>query len=158
MMAWRADLAACGRKPVWHQACAAWIANPGFVLVCHYRLARWATRRSRGGRILALLLERRMVARFACHLSARAEIGPGVRFPHPVGIVIGEGVVIGRGATLYQGVTLGRRALDVALYPKLGDNVVIGCGASVLGAVTLPDGASVRAGEVLCAERVSPGA
>lgn len=157
MSAWRVDLAACGRPPTRRQALVAWIANPGFVLACHYRLAQWAVARGRWGRLLSLLVERRMIARFACHISARAAIGPGVRFPHPVAIVIGEGVVIGHGATIYQGVTLGRRGLDVADYPLLGRNVVVGCGAAVLGGLTIANGAIVRAGEVRYSEPASYG-
>jgi len=127
------------------QAIVAWFANPGFVLACHYRIAHWAVEKGRAGRGLALLLERQMIARFACHVSARARIGPGLRLPHPLAIVIGEGVVIGAGATIYHGVTLGRRRADSADYPRVGDGTTIYCGATLLGAVMIDDGASVGA-------------
>ena len=145
MSAWRADLAANGRAPTWRQATVAWLANPGFALACHYRLAHWAVDRGRGGRFGALWLERRMIAAFACHLSARARIGPGVRFPHPLGIVIGEDVEIGPGATIYQQVTIGRRLASDARYPRVGAGVTLYAGAMLLGAVDLGDGAVVGA-------------
>lgn len=145
MSAWRADLAACGRAPTRRQALVAWIANPGFALACHYRVAHWAAGRGRGGRLLALLVEKRMIAAFACHVSARARIGPGVRFPHPVGIVIGEGVEIGAGVTVYQLVTLGRRDAADARYPRVGAGAVLFAGAMVLGAAELADGAVIGA-------------
>ncbi|MEO5641060.1 MAG: hypothetical protein ABIQ98_04760 [Sphingomicrobium sp.] len=149
MSPWREDLAAYWRQPHIRQAVVAWIANPGFALACHYRIAHWAVGRGRVGRGLALLIERRMIARFGCHLSARATIGPGVRFPHPVGIVIGERSVVGRGATIYHGVTLGRRRADGGDYPRLGDGVTLYCGATLLGAVVLVDRTVIGAGRLV---------
>lgn len=151
MSAWRADLVAAGRAPTLWQALVGWIANPGFALACHHRAAHWAVGQGRLGRAVALVLERRMIATFGCHLSAQAHIGPGVRFPHPVGIVVGEGVVIGAGATLYQQVTLGRRTRDAADYPCLGDCVVVYCGATLLGRVAIADGGVVGAQRLVIA-------
>lgn len=152
MSAWRADLAACGRRATIGQAVIAWIANPGFALACHYRLAHWAQARGRAGRALARLVERHMVTGFGCHISAAARIGPGVRFPHPVAIVIGEGAEVGADATIYQGVTLGRRRADVARYPRVGERVTLYCGATLLGAVTVEDGARVAAQRLMVGE------
>ena len=145
MRAWRSDLVACGRAPTRRQALVAWLANPGFALACHYRLARWAAGGGRAGRMGARILERRMILRFACHLSASARIGPGVHFPHPLGIVIGEGAVVGRDVTIYHGVTLGRRRADVAEYPVVGDRATLFCGALLLGRVVVPADAWVGA-------------
>ena len=133
MSAWRADLAACDRRGTVGQAIIAWFANPGFVLACHYRLAHWAAGRGTLGRVIAVLVERRMLREFACQISAGAVIGPGLRLPHPLGVVVGRGVVIGSGATLYHGVTLGRRSAGEELYPRLGDGVVVYCGATLVG-------------------------
>lgn len=152
MSAWRADLAACGRQPGIWQAIVAWFANPGFELACHYRVARWATDKGAWGRIAASLVERRMITRFGCQISRRARIGPGLRLPHPLGIVIGEGAVIGAGATVYHGVTLGRRWAETADYPRLGDDVTLFCGATLLGSVILPDRAIVGAQRVMLGE------
>ncbi|MEO6248897.1 MAG: hypothetical protein ABIO85_10020 [Sphingomicrobium sp.] len=145
MSAWHADLAASGRRATIWQGFVAWIANPGFALACHYRLAHWAVARGRMGRGLAMLVERRMIAVFACHLSARARIGPGVCFPHPLAIVIGEGVVIGARVTIYHGVTLGRQRVEVATYPLIGEEATLYCGATLLGAVTVGDGVRIGA-------------
>jgi serine O-acetyltransferase len=149
MSAWRADLAACDRRGTLGQAIVAWFANPGFVLACHYRVAHWAAGRGAAGRVIAVLIERRMLRGFACQISSMARIGPGLRLPHPLGIVLGRGVVIGAGATLYQGVTLGRRSAGEGLYPRLGDGVTVYCDAKLVGAVTLGDGARVGIGEVV---------
>ena len=161
MSAWRADLVACGRRPSVGQASVAWFLSPGFALACHYRAAHWAVARGRWGRVLALLIERRMIARFGCHVSAQARIGPGVRFPHPLGIVIGEGGFVGSRATIYQGVTLGRRWVEVADYPRLGDGVTLFCGATLLGAVFVPDGGTIGAQRLMlgaAGREAAPGA
>lgn len=152
MSAWRTDLVACDRRGTVGQAFVAWFANPGFELACHYRLAHWAASRGAVGRVIAVLIERRMLRGFACQISSAARIGPGLRLPHPLGIVVGRGVVIGAGATLYHGVTLGRRSADDGVYPRLGDGVVVYCGATLVGGVELPDGARVGAGEILIGE------
>lgn len=150
--AWRADLVACGRSGTVRQAVIAWFANPGFALACHYRVSHWANGRGRGGRVLALLVERRMIGRFACHISARACIGRGVHLPHPIGIVIGAGSTVGARATIYHGVTLGRRRADVADYPRVGEDVIIYAGAMLLGLVEVASGARVAAGAILLGE------
>ena len=152
MSMWRSDLAACGRRATFGQGLVAWIANPGFALACHYRLAHWAVARGWAGRGLALLIERRMIARFACHVSARARIGPGLRLPHPLAIVIGEKVVIGAGATVYHGVTLGRRSAHGSDYPRVGDGVTLYCGATLLGPVVIEDDDSVAAHRLILGE------
>src|ERR1035437_7699815 len=42
---------------------------------------------------------------FACEIRCSAELGTGLLFPHPTGIVIGEGVVVEDNVTIYQNVT-----------------------------------------------------
>lgn len=101
-------------------------------------LARWAT-----GEI-----ERR----YGCYIHINAELGPGLKLPHPVGIVIGEGVVIGQRCTIYQHVTLGgRRQGDwkAGNYPILGDDVVVFAGAAILGAITIGHEAIIGANAVV---------
>lgn len=60
-------------------------------------------------------------------------------YPHPVGIVIGDGVRIGRQVRVYQNVTIGRRenAAVEEPYPSIGDDVTIYAGAVIAGAVTV---------------------
>jgi serine O-acetyltransferase len=151
MSAWRSDLSACGRRGSWWGAVAGWFANPGFALACHYRLGHWALAGGRCGRGIARLIERRMIMRFACDISAQARIGRGIRFPHPLAIVIGEGVVIGDGVTIYHGVTLGRRRPDLADYPTIGDGATIFCGATLIGAVTVEEDGVIGAARLILA-------
>lgn len=64
-----------------------------------------------------------------------------VRFPHPVGIVIGDQVRIGRNVRIYQNVTIGLLENKVGVteeqYPRVEDGVYIYAGAAVLGGITI---------------------
>jgi serine O-acetyltransferase len=103
-------------------------------------------------RVLASLCTRVIERRYGCYLSPRARIGPGLRLPHPVGIVIGEGVVIGEGCTIYQHVTIGARRRgdwQRGLYPFIGDNVVLFAGAVLAGAIRVGDRSTIGANAVV---------
>lgn len=89
---------------------------------------------------------------FGCFVQFDAEIGPGLRLPHPTGIVIGQGVRIGANCTIYQQVTLGGARLGdwkAGRYPTLGNNVVLFAGAKLLGEIEVGDGAVVGANAVV---------
>lgn len=64
-----------------------------------------------------------------------------VRFPHPVGIVIGDGVRIGEGVRIYQNVTIGRienaGGVGSEAYPVLEDDVFVYAGAVICGGITV---------------------
>ncbi|MCD2342060.1 serine acetyltransferase [Ideonella azotifigens] len=102
----------------------------------------------RAGNWLGLLMERR----YGCYISPSARIAPGVKFPHPVGIVIGEGVVVGARAVIYQHVTLGggRRGDGGSdRYPVLGDDVTVFAGAAVVGKVNVGARTTIGANAVV---------
>lgn len=93
-----------------------------------------------------------IVYRFGCYISPKSLLSDDVYFPHPVGIVIGDGVTIGRRCIIYQGVTIGalRRGEGTACrYPKIGDGVTIYAGAKILGDIHVGDGAIVGANAVV---------
>lgn len=84
-----------------------------------------------------------------------------VKFPHPIGIVIGDGVRIGKDVRIYQNVTIGllentpsSEASD--LYPTIGDDVIIYAGAVLAGAITVGAGAVIGANAVITKD-VPPG-
>jgi serine O-acetyltransferase len=121
------------------RGCIAWLRFAHFCMRTGFGvLARWARH----------VIERR----YGCYLHLDARIGPGLKLPHPVGIVIGEGVVIGARCTIYQHVTLGGRRLGDwrdGKYPRIGDDVVLFCGVAVLGTLEIGDRVTIGANSVV---------
>lgn len=83
--------------------------------------------------------------KFHCDISPYAKIGDNIVFPHPIGIVIGEGVRIGDNVTIYQNVTVGRAKENIGLYPCVEDNVVLYANAMVIGGCVVKSGSTVGA-------------
>jgi serine O-acetyltransferase len=91
--------------------------------------------------LLAKVLARRILNSFGADIAYSAEIGGGLRLPHPQGVVIGGGVELGCFVTVSQHVTLGAnfgRADEAGRrYPRVGDRCWICAGAVVAGPVTV---------------------
>ena len=109
----------------------------------------------RGMRLAAKLESNRIFYRYGCYISPNADVAPDVVFPHPIGIVIGEGVKIGAGCTIYQQVTLGSKGGG---YPSLGEGCVLYAGSTVLGGICLADGVTVGANSLVMKSCDVPGA
>ena len=80
------------------------------------------------------------------------KIGPGLKLPHPYGLVIIYDAVIGARAQIFQDVTVGvnfGKALDGRRSPIIGDDVVICSGAKVLGPVTVGNKVIIGANSVV---------
>lgn len=74
----------------------------------------------------------RMLLRVVFHVDVWTDaIGPGLRLPHPFGIVIGDGVSIGRGCTLLHHVTVQRGATLVGDAVTLANQVTVLAGSHV---------------------------
>lgn len=129
----------------------------GWSLVALMRLRDYF--RINGYRHVANLLGRRMERRFGCYISPTAHFGLGIKFPHPIGIVIGDGVVVGQRCTIFQNVTLGAaRRGEGALncYPQIGDDANVFAGAVVVGKLMIGDHATIGANAVVTKD-VPPG-
>jgi serine O-acetyltransferase len=88
-----------------------------------------------------------------CEIAPTAVIDPSVKFPHPMGIVIGDGARIDAGTKIWQQVTIGShgKSGQQLQYPIIGKNVRIYAKASVLGGVRIGDSAAIGAHSlVLC--------
>lgn len=94
----------------------------------------------------AYILSKRLCKKYALWIAPSAVIGKGLKLPHYMGVVIGEGAVIGNDCTIYQQVTLGQRDGE---YPTLGNNVVVYAGAKILGKVDIGSGAVIGANAVV---------
>jgi len=78
-----------------------------------------------------------------------------VKFPHPIGIVIGFNVELGDDCIIYQNVTIGTKdsADQVhAKYPVIGDRVTIYPNCVIVGDIKIGDGATIGAGSVVISD------
>jgi serine O-acetyltransferase len=111
------------------------------------RISRNLDRNSTLRRIMFLRMQR-----YGIYISANARIDEGLKLPHPVGIVIGEGVAIGKNVKIFQNVTLGGARIGDAKnmnYPIIGDNVVIFAGAVIVGNIRIGDNSTIGANSVV---------
>jgi serine O-acetyltransferase len=108
-----------------------------------YRIsnALWRRGNRRLGRVSMLIAQ----VLTGAEISGAASIGPGLRFTHTAGIVVGSGVTAGRDLTLYAGVLLGNHSPGRAGSPTLGDNVRVCSKATILGPVSIGDRAFIGA-------------
>ncbi|MCV7359274.1 serine O-acetyltransferase [Mycolicibacterium fluoranthenivorans] len=131
------------------------LTRPRRRLVLWIRLQEWLD--ATGKHSLARLVSARIYSRYGCMISPTARIGREIAFPHPVGIVIGDGAVVGDNCTIYQNVTLGRQSLGPGGYPTLGSRVVIFAGSQILGEIELADGVTVGALTLVTKSCLTPG-
>jgi serine O-acetyltransferase len=128
----------------------AFFKTPGFATVALHRADVALRAVPVIGRTCAFVMWRLNTAFSGCYISNRARIGPGLRLPHPVGIVIGADVAIGRNVTIYQNVTLGTSDVrDEGGYPTVGDGVIIYAGAVIVGPIRIGRNAVVGANAVV---------
>ncbi|MEI6074103.1 MAG: serine acetyltransferase [Verrucomicrobiota bacterium] len=85
---------------------------------------------------------------FKIEISRHAKIGPGLRLPHPMGIIIAPNVSIGPDCDLYADVRL-VLAHGNKQGPQIGRHVFLGDGAKVVGHVTVGDHAVIGVSSVV---------
>jgi serine O-acetyltransferase len=125
-----------------------YFTNPSFRLILNYRIGRYLILNPNF--VTNILVKRyryvQVVSR-SCQISYKAEIGRNIKFPHPIGIVIGDGVKIGDGVMIWQNVTLGShgRSKEDLLYPIIETAVRIYEGATIVGGVHVGEGAIIGA-------------
>ena len=87
-------------------------------------------------RVLSRIYKTKLERRYGLFISLDIEIGLGLRFPHPNGIIIGGGVEIGSNCTIFQQVTIGSRIPGESkkgLQPKIKNDVMLFAGSKILG-------------------------
>ena len=82
------------------------------------------------------------------NLPGTTVVGPGLRLPHPQGIIVAGTAELGAFCTIYQGVSIAWNGFHPTVpgLPRVGDGVLLGAGAIVLGEVTLGSYVLVGAG------------
>ena len=124
--------------------------HPGLRMTTKWRVARHL--RDHNIPALPQLLRQRILTSYNCDISLDAMLAPGLRIPHPVGIVIGDDVEAAHGVTIMQNVTLGGNASAIAAgrqTPQLGIGAFIGPGSVVVGPVRIGENARVKANQVV---------
>jgi len=122
--------------------------QPSFRLVLNYRIGRYLTVNSNSFcRKLAFWYRYKQVTKRNCQISYKAVIGRNIRFPHPIGIVIGDGVEIHDDVLIWQNVTLGSHGKKKfgSAYPIIGGKVRIYEGATIIGGVVVGEDAIIAA-------------
>lgn len=121
--------------------------NINAVYLCYLTLFLQKKKR----RFLAIIVRNRLVYKYGIHLGLNCKIGKGLRFPHPQGIIIGDGVTMGDNCIVYHNVTFGKKnGLDPdARYPQIGSNVIIYPGTVVIGDIYINDYAIVGANSTI---------
>jgi serine O-acetyltransferase len=126
--------------------------NPSFRLLLNYRIGRYLMQSNwKINRLIAYRFLYKQLTKRNCYISFNALIGKGLRFTHPLGIVIGDKVVIEDNVTIWQQVTLGRhgKSGEDYTYPTIKNNVKIFAGAKVFGGITIGENAIIGANAVV---------
>jgi serine O-acetyltransferase len=121
-----------------------------FQMLCLYRLFHFFSQRKGLGFVaLPLMYWQRILT--GCHIHPSAELDHGVKFPHPTGIVIGQGVIVCQDVTIFQGVTLGGSMMDgqKMRYPVIEEGVTLYANAVVIGGIRVGRMAIVGAGSLV---------
>lgn len=100
---------------------------------------RLSSSRIRIFQLLARYCHNHILKWYSSEISPYSKIGKHISFPHPIGIVIGNGVTIGDNVTIYQNTTIGKKCDSDFEYPKIGNNVVIFTGATIIGNIQIAD-------------------
>lgn len=133
---------------------ACFCLRAGYQAVVLYRFAAMFNRTwGVFGRVLSRLTYRLNIILNGCDIDPAAQIGPGFKLPHPVGVVIGP-AVIGSHVMMLQNTTLGMRhfsddEMATSSYPHVGDHVTICAGAVISGPVHIGRGATIGANAVV---------
>jgi len=85
---------------------------------------------------------------FKIEISSRCTIGPGLRLPHPMGLIIAPNVTVGENCDLYADVRL-VLAHGSRQGPQIGNHVFLGDGAKVVGQVKVGDHAVIGVSSVV---------
>lgn len=93
------------------------------------------------------LLRRVQTMVYGIELGNQVELGEGVYFVHPIGIVIGGDAKVGNRVRFMGNNTVGTAKENG--YPVIEDDVTIGAGARILGPIRIGKGAVIGANAVV---------
>lgn len=125
--------------------------NPSFRLLLNYRIGKYFyNKRSKLFKFIAGYLSMKQLEKRSSQIHYKAHLGKGIRFSHPIGIVIGAGVKIENNVTIWQHVTIGSHGKPgEKKYPKICENVKIYAGAKIFGEITIGKNSVIGANAVV---------
>jgi serine acetyltransferase len=96
---------------------------------------------------------RLLIALHGCDFQPHCRIGPGLRMPHPIGILVGHGV-LGRDVVLQHHITLSAVTTNWNTggspgWFQVGDGVTIFTGTVIAGQIAIGDGAVIGANSLI---------
>lgn len=141
----RGDL---GKKPSVLQFVKEYLYSARFRVLLNHRVGKFCYKSGNFVlRQIALRYKYKLISRRGCDISYEAIIGKGIRLPHPIGIVIGEGVVIKDNVMIFQQVTFGSHGKigQELQYPIIENGAKIFAGAKIIGGVVVGENSIVGA-------------
>jgi serine O-acetyltransferase len=129
-----------------------YLFDNSFRLILNYRIGTYLSKhRNVLTNLIILSYKKKQILRRNCDISYSAKIGSRIRFPHPLGIVIGEGVTIEDGVGIWQQVTIGSHGKigESQKYPVIKSNTLIYAGAKIIGGITINENAIVGSNAVV---------
>ena len=125
------------------------LINRSVQMLTLYRLAKKLKKIPLIGNVVSTVVTYVSRLIIPCEISVDSNIEPGVYFPHPLGIVIGEGVNIKGTATIYQNTTFGRKNSEMSSYPTISEGCVIYSGAVIIGEIIIGKNSIVGANSIV---------
>lgn len=126
------------------------ILNINLRFVFYMRFIQWL--RKKRIPFFHIFINHKLTTQYGSYIGSKVNIGIGVKFPHPSGIIIGESTKIGQNCTIYQQVTFGGKNIgdaQIGNYPIVGDNVIIYAGAKLIGNIIIGDNVIIGANSVV---------
>ena len=124
------------------------LTYPGLHALWAHRVENWLWRKKL--RFIARLMANYTRSKTGIEIHPGATIGRRVFIDHGMGVVIGETAIVGDDVTIYHGVTLGGRSLKKGKrHPTIENKVILGAGAKVLGDITIGEGSTIGANQVV---------
>jgi serine O-acetyltransferase len=100
--------------------------------------------------ILGMLISYFLNLFYSSDISIRAYYGPGIFFPHPMGMVVGNNVELRGFSVIFNDVSLGKRAPGFSDgMPQIGYKNLLCSGSKILGPIKTANNVVVGANSVL---------
>lgn len=109
----------------------------GFHATWMYRIARWLRNHDHSLLSGGVTVLNQVIT--GAEISHNAEIGPGLRILHPIGIYVGPNVKIGFRSTFNQNSAISKNMTENSAEPVCGNYLALGPGAKIMGKITVGD-------------------